>query len=54
MRFETRGDQLAMWVDGQEVLRATDDRVDAGYFYLNVAYDAVVQFTEIRAYQMTE
>ncbi|MFN3982407.1 MAG: CHAT domain-containing protein, partial [Caldilinea sp.] len=54
LRFEMRGDQLTMWVDGQEVLSATDDRVDAGYFYLNVAYDAVVQFTEIRAYQMTE
>lgn len=50
LRVETRGDQLTMWVDGQEVLRATDDRVDAGYFYLNVAYNAIVQFADIRAY----
>jgi hypothetical protein len=54
LRVETRGDQLTMWVDGEEVLRATDDRVDAGYFYLNVAYDAIVQFADIRAYQVTE
>lgn len=53
LRFETRGDQLTMWVDGEEVLRVTDDRVDAGYFYLNVAYDAIVQFADIRAYQAT-
>lgn len=50
LRFETRGDQLTLWVDGEEVLRVTDDRVDAGYFYLNVAYDAIVQFADIRAY----
>lgn len=54
LRVETRGDQLTMWVDGQEVLRATDDRVDAGYFYLNVAYNAIVQFADIRAYQVGE
>lgn len=54
LRVETHGDQLTMWVDGEEVLRATDDRVDAGYFYLNVAYDAIVQFADIRAYQVTE
>ncbi|MFO7632862.1 MAG: CHAT domain-containing protein [Caldilinea sp.] len=54
LRLETRGDVLTMWVDGQEALSATDDRVDAGYFYLNVAYDAVVQFADIRVYQILE
>lgn len=54
LRFETQGETLTMWVDGQEMLRAIDDRVDAGYFYLSVAYDAVVQFADIRAYPVTE
>jgi hypothetical protein len=52
IRAEVLGAQLRLFVNGTQVLSASDDRVADGFFYINVGSGAIVQFDDMRVYEL--
>ncbi|MCL4862494.1 MAG: CHAT domain-containing protein [Caldilineaceae bacterium] len=52
VRVEAHGAQIALQIDGQPVLSATDTRRSQGFFYLTLGPDATVQFDDIAVWRL--